>query len=176
MKLTKLIVVLLVLVAGTAFAAKNDNVVKFGYIDFNKALNEVNEGKKAKAKLQKEFNEKQKELEKMQNKLKSMKAELEKQRLLLSPEALQKKEEVYRKTFMDMQQKLYAFKQEMANRETAVTQGILDKLKGIVKEIGDDEHYTMILEKSQDVVLYSPSSNDLTDRVIKIFNKSKKKR
>ena len=31
----------------------------------------------------------------------------------------------------------------------------------------------MILEKSQDVVIYSPAGDDLTGRVIKQFNKGK---
>ena len=42
-----------------------------------------------------------------------------------------------------------------------------------MREIGAKEHYTMILEKSQDVVLYSPPGADLTSRVIKEFNKRK---
>jgi len=42
-----------------------------------------------------------------------------------------------------------------------------------VRGIGQKEGYTMILEKSQDVVIYSPAGADLTSRVISQFNKGK---
>lgn len=148
--------------------------MKFGYVDFNRALNETNEGKSAKSTLEQEFKERQQKLDIVQNELQKMKQDLDKQRLILSPDALKTKEEDYRKKFVELQQKLGTFKQEMAQKEASLTAGLLDKLRGLVKDIGNKEGYTMILEKSQDVVLYAPSINDLTDRVIKLCNSSPK--
>lgn len=148
--------------------------LKFGYVDFNRALNETEEGKAAKSTLKAEFNERQQKLDIVQNELKKMKEDLDKQRLILSQDALKAKEEEYRNKFMELQQKLGTFKQEMAQKEGTMTAGLLEKLKGIVKDIGSKNVYTMILEKSQDVVLYAPTVNDLTDEVIKICNSTPK--
>lgn len=144
---------------------------KFGYVDFARAMNEVNEGKQAKATLEKEFAQKQKKLELMQNELQAKQQELEKQRMILSPDAMKKKEEAFRQKFIEINQKLSQFKEEMAKREFTLTSNILNKLRRVVSDIGREENYTMILEKSQ--VIYSPAGTDLTDRVIRDYNKSK---
>jgi len=154
-------------------SANPDNM-KFGYVDFNRALNETEEGKTAKSTLKSEFTERQQKLDIVQNELKKMKEDLDKQRLILSQDALKTKEEDYRNKFMELQQKLGTFKQEMTQKEASLTAGLLEKLRGIVKDIGQKESYTMILEKSQDVVLYAPTINDLTDRVIQLCNNSPK--
>jgi outer membrane protein len=171
------LVALAVLLAAPAVRAAgqpSQDAMKFGYVDFNRALNETEEGKTAKSTLKAEFNERQQKLDIVQNELKKMKEDLDKQRLILSQDALKAKEDEYRNKFMELQQKLGTFKQEMAQKEAAMTAGLLEKLKGIVKDLGSKNSYTMILEKSQDVVLYAPTINDLTDEVIKICNSTPK--
>lgn len=162
--------------AGSASAKKDSGTslaagLKLGYVDFNRALNETNEGKAAKRTLESEFKERQQKLDMVQNELKKMKGDLEKKRLILSPEAMKEKEMKYRDKFLELQQKLGTFKQEMAQKELTLTSGLLKKLKQIVANIGQKGNYTMILEKSQDVVLYAPDMDDLTNQVIKICNK-----
>lgn len=164
-------VMALALICGVSTIASAASDSKFGYVDFNRAMNEVNEGKKAKATLEAEFAQKQKKLELMQKELQSKQQELEKQRLILSAEAMKKKEDEFRQKFLEINQKLGQFKEEMAKREYTLTSNILNKLKRVVGKIGQSENYTMILEKSQ--VLYSPSGTDLTDRVIKDYNSGK---
>jgi outer membrane protein len=159
--------------SAVAAAAADTGTYKFGYVDFNRALNEVEEGKRAKANLKAEFEQKQKKLEMMQKELTAMQKDLEKQRLILSAEALKKKEEVFRKKFIEVNQKLASYKEEMAKKEIEATGKILNRLRSLVRDIGSKEGYTMILEKSQDVVIYSPPGSDLTSRVIKMFNKGK---
>ena len=78
---------------GTSAAFAED--VKVGYVDMQRALNETEDGRKAKAQLKKVFEERQKTLDKQQNDLKAMKESLEKQRDVLSREVLAKKFEEY---------------------------------------------------------------------------------
>lgn len=170
----KRIVVLVLVVMAALFAARYVSAEnapnKFGYIDFQRALNEVEEGKKAKSMLKGEFDEKQKKLDAVQNELQAMKADLDKQRLILSADALKTKEEEYRKKFLELQQKLSTYEQEIKGKEAKLTSDILVVVNSIARNIGEKEGYTMILEKSQDVVIYSPTDADLTGRVIKEYN------
>ncbi|MBI2345798.1 MAG: OmpH family outer membrane protein [Deltaproteobacteria bacterium] len=159
----------LLLLAGAAAAAEL-SATKFGYVDFQRALNEVEEGRRARTQLKGEFDQKQRQLEAMEAELKGLQTDLEKQRLILSADALREKEEVYRKKVLDLTEKMNAYRAELQGKEVRMTGGILSSLKGIVREIGQKEGYTMILEKSQDVVLYSPTDADLTERVIKAYN------
>lgn len=174
MKKYGLVLVAMLMAYGfSTVAAADTGTYKFGYVDFNRALNEVEEGKRAKSNLKAEFEQKQKKLEMMQKELTAMQQDLEKQRLILSAEALKKKEEIFRKKFIEVNQKLGSYKEEMAKKEIQATGKILNRLRNLVRNIGSKEGYTMILEKSQDVVIYSPPGSDLTSRVIKMFNKGK---
>ncbi len=157
-------------------AASSSNGVKFGYVDFQKALNSVSEGKKARASLQEAFKKRQAELDALQAKLKKEREQLDKDRLVLSDEALRKKEEEYRQRFLDVTKKMNSYKIELANREAESTGEILGALRKVVEEIGAKRGYSMILEKSQNVVLFSPADADLTAEVIDIYNKLPKSR
>ncbi len=46
-----------------------------------------------------------------------------------------------------------------------------DQIRGIIAEIGKQDKFTLVVEKSQDAVLYAEASEDLTDRVVSIYNK-----
>ena len=166
---TIVLITMLAVLAGRVVAAEQ-SPHKFGYVNFQKALNEVEEGKKAKSVLKSEFDEKQKKLDIVQNELQAMKTDLDKQRLILSADALKEKEESFRKKFMDLQQKIASYEQELKTKESKLTSDILTVVHKIVEDIGQKEGYTMILEKSQEVVVYSPLDADLTDRVIKEYN------
>jgi outer membrane protein len=162
--------VLLLMVSAVKFSFAEQLPYKFGYIDFQKTLNEVEEGKKAKSMLKSEFDEKQKNLDVVQTQLQAMKTDLDKQRLILSADTLKEKEDEFRKKFMDLQQKIATYEQELKNKEAALTSNILVVVHKLVKNIGEKEGYSLILEKSQDVVIYSPVDADLTDRIIKEYN------
>ena len=149
--------------------------VRIGYVDFDKALNSVSDGLIAKRRMKDEFKEKQRKLNGLQSKLTKMKNEIDNDRSTLSPSALKSREEKYRNKFFELQQMLTSFRAEMESRETHLTQKILKRLKNVVRDLGKQEGYSLILEKSQDVVLYAPTGEDLTNRVIKAYNRSSKK-
>lgn len=148
--------------------------LKIGIVDFERAINEVNEGKRAKESLKTEFDNKKKELEAMENELKTMKTELEKQRMILSADALKSKTDAFQEKFKTFQTKTRDYSNEMAQKETTLTKSIVERMQSIVTKIATDEGYTFVFEKSQGGVLVGPTSADLTDRVIKDYNASKK--
>ena len=144
--------------------------LKIGVVDFQRALNEVNEGKTAKARLKAEFEEKQRSLTAKQNELNTLKDNLQKQATALSKEALQQKEKEYRDKFVELQKTLGQFQKEMATKEGEITKNIIVKLKQVTSEIGKNENFTMIFERSQDTLVYAPAAEDVTSKVIAKFN------
>lgn len=146
---------------------------RIGYVDFNRALNEVSDGRRAKQRLKDEFQEKQQKLDRLQSELKNLKDGIDRDRLLVSEDALKRREENYQRKFGELQQRLDSFRVEMASKETNLTQEILTRLRSIVKEMGREEGYLLILERSQDVVLYAPDGGDLTDRVIAAYDRGR---
>jgi len=166
------------IVVGAAFCAHAKAeaaaplAARIGYVDMEEALNRVSDGVKAKKQLKLEFKEKQQRLDILQKKVASMRDELDRERLTLPPDVLKTKERTYRQQLMEVQQRFADFQREMAGREARLTEEIIGRLRGIVRRIGDDEGFALILEKSQEVVLYAPHADDITDRVIKLYDGS----
>jgi outer membrane protein len=157
--------------ARVAGASGGEASVRIGYVDFTKAINEVADGVAAKKRLQAEFREKQQRLDALQSELASQKDRIDRDRLVLSSDALESREKAYRQKFSEVQQRFADFQREMTQREARITEEILAKLRGIVRGIGEQEGYALILEKSQDLVLYAPTGEDLTARVIAEYNR-----
>ena len=87
---------------GTSAAFAED--MKVGYVDMQRALNETDDGRKAKEKLKKEFDQKQKELDEQQNQLKKEIEDLDKKRSLLTPDKIRDKETELRTKLEKVQQ------------------------------------------------------------------------
>lgn len=144
---------------------------KIGYIDMQKAIQSTKAGQKAKKDLESEYNVKKKELEGKDKDLKKMSDDLEKKSLVLSEEVKGKKQMELREEMLKFQETVAKSQVAIQQRERDLTKPILEKLKKIIDDIGKKESYTVILEKSENSVLWAPSKIDLTDRVVKEFDK-----
>ncbi len=159
----------ILLVAGPAAGAA-DNSIKIGVVNFQEALNGVEQGKTAKANLKSEFDARQKRLDLQQEDLKKMRDELEKKRLVLSPTDLQNKEEAFNKKYLELQKNFADYRQEIVQKEGVFTAAIIKNLKELCAEIGKQDGYALIVESSQDAVLFASAKEDLTSRLIKLYN------
>ncbi len=167
------IMTLMAVISFSQFAIA-DAAIKIAVVDFQQALNGVNEGKTAKQRLEGDFKKKQKQLDIQQKELEALKNELQQQAAVLPQDKLRQKQADFQKKFVELRQKAGQFQQEMVKQESELSAKILGKLKVIVGEIGRAEAYTLIVEKSNDPVLYVESKDDLTSRVIKEYNKRHK--
>jgi outer membrane protein len=143
---------------------------KVGYVDMQNALNLIEEGKKEKAKLKKDFDVKQQKLDKMQEDLKKMKEDFDKQSSMLKEDVRMKKQQELQTKFMELQQNYMQMQKDLTDREQAVTREIFTKMKGIIEKIGDRDSYTLILERNEGNVLYFKKHMDITDEVVRIYN------
>jgi outer membrane protein len=141
---------------------------KLGYVDLQRALNEVEEGAAAKKALKKEFDEKQKQLDAKQNELKGIKEELDARGSMMKPEVKQEKLNDLQKRLMETQQLYFALQQELSKREQDATGEIFKKMGVLLSTMGKNDGYTLIVEKS--AVLYAPDALDLTNELIRRYN------
>jgi outer membrane protein len=160
----------LLLTAGSASAAHAEPPFKVAVVDMQRAMNETEDGRKAKASLKKVFEERQKTLDKQQNDLKTLKESLEKQRDVLSRDVLAKKLEEYQKAFGELQTTYMEFQRELASKEGELTKDIIERMQRIMRRVGQTEGYSLVLERSESGVVYVPSNYDLTDLLIQRYN------
>jgi outer membrane protein len=169
----------LVFTAGYVFAAAE--TFKLGVVDFQRALNGVDEGKTAKAKLQTEFESKKAELEKRKGKLDKLQADIADLQKkipagnpqMASPELLEKGKKLetdFRTQFEEYTKLMEKNQKEISEKESSATSEILQKLKVITEELGRQGSFSMILERGAGVLLYASESTDLTEKVIQTFN------
>lgn len=164
----KLIVLAVMFFTSLVFAE-----IKIGFVDMNKALQSTKAGKKAKKSLEKEFNKRKKELKSLENDIKKMKEDIEKKSLAMSDEMKTKKQAEFQREYMKYQQLMGRSQQEISVKEREVTLPILKKLKLTIDKISKDGKYDMVFEKSEQSILYAKASLDLTDQVVKAFEKTK---
>ena len=142
---------------------------KFAFVDLQRALEETDDGKKAKAKLKSDFDRKQQALDAKQEELKKMKEAFDKKSQLMKPEALQKEQKDMQDRFVELQTIYQRLQKDLAEKEQTATRGIFTKLQAVVGKIADRDHFDMVLEKNAAVVWGQPSL-DITNEVIRMYN------
>lgn len=171
------VVVLFSLAVGgllTGRAYSQTSSIKIGSVDIQRALNESDAGKEAKKALTKEVEKFQRLVAEKQKELQDMKESLEKQALMLTPEARGTREKELQTRLRDVQRWGEDVQNEVNQRRAEMERSILIGLQKVVQKLGADEGYTLILEKSQNSVLFASKSIDMTDLVIKAYDVQKK--
>lgn len=158
------------LVSATAFA---DDSPKIGYVDLQRALNNVEEGKAAKAKLKKDFEAKQQQLTKKQEEVQKLQQSLESGGEMMNDEAKQKKATELQQEMAGLQELYMEMQRDLAEKEGEATKRIFGKMEKILAGIAAERGYDLILEKSESSVLFAQDSMDLTDELVKRFNGGK---
>lgn len=145
---------------------------KVGLVDMQKAIQSTAAGKKAKAELEAEFEKRKKELQKKETDLKKMSEDLDKKKSVLSEEVLGKRQGELQEEMMKYREVLNKNQMEIQKKERDLTQPILEKMRKAIDVVAKEGGYTYVLENSP-MVLFADPSHDLTDKVIKAFEKIK---
>jgi outer membrane protein len=144
--------------------------LKLGYVDLQRALNETEDGRKAKASLKKVFDVKQKELDEQQEDFKKSKEDLDKKRTLMNADLVRQKEQELATKFEKVQQSYLRHQKELQEKEGEVTQKIFERMQRIILKIAQAENFTMVLDKTQAGIIFAKQHLDLTNEVIRRYN------
>lgn len=144
--------------------------VRIAVVDLQRAMNETEDGRQAKARLKRLFKQRQQELDRRQGELKTLKENIEKNAEVWARDVLQKRAEEYQKAYIELQQQYVEFQRELAEKEAEMTQVIIARMEQILRRIGQAEGYTLIVERNEGGVVWVPSNLDLTDDVIQRYN------
>lgn len=166
----KFLFLAMVLVFTLSFVSFARAELKIGVVDLYKVLNESEEGKKAVGELQNMLEQRQKALEEKQKKIQTLKEELEKKRSVLSEDARKSKEEEIERLGRDLQRTAADYQVELQKKQNEITQSMLKEIRQIINEFAQKEGYNLILEKAEQVILFTTPEVDITDKIISIFN------
>ncbi len=111
---------------------------------------------------------------KKETKVKELRKELNKQGLIMSDELKRKKEANLRSESRNLQRHIRDAEEEIKIKQRETTNKILQELLEIARGIGKKDGYTYIT--SNEFTVYSDEAIDITDKVIKQYNKKYRKK
>lgn len=144
--------------------------LKLGYVDLQRALQEVDEGRSAKSRLQGLLEAKQKEIDREQEGLRKEKELLDKQASAMSEEARTQRQNELQKKVVELTQKWEKGRQDMGTKERSELQAIFGKMDPIIASLAQREGMTMVFEKSDSGLVFAPPALDLTNELVRLYN------
>lgn len=158
--------VVLLLFAASAIPAHA--AVKIAYIDLQRALNECTAGKKARATIRAEAQRAQAKLKREEVKVQALKDELDKKGMLMAPDQRQHLADRLTRKMRDFRDDVRNARAELQQKDHELTGAIISDLATVVRQLGEKDGYTLVLEKSS--LLWGVPSADITEQVIHRYN------
>src|SRR5579875_832718 len=161
------LVVLIVFVA-IACAVPARAEIKLAYVDIQRALNECNAGKRAKVQIRSQVDAVTGKLKRQQAALQGLQDELQKKGALMRPDQRQSLQDEYAVKLRDFQQNYKNAQDELRQKDSEMTAMIVRDLATVVRNIGEKDGYTMVMEKGE--ILWGMPGIDITDEVIRAYD------
>jgi outer membrane protein len=149
--------------------------VLIGLVDIQKVITTIKEGKNVQKTLEKAFNDKKAVLKKDEDKIKKAQEDYKKQSMVLAEAARATKERDIQKMMMDLQNKTMEYQREIQKMEQDMKKPILEKLRPIIDEVSKENKVAMTFELSAAPIVYAESKKDITEDVIKAYDKKNPK-
>ena len=153
------------------------DVAKIGVVEFQRLFENSDAGKVIKEKITAQGKKMEAELKEKGAEIEELKKRLEREALVMSKEMREEKEREFRININDIKTLQKKYELELQGLQKRLMGGLQKETLTIIDEIGKSGGYLLIIDKRG--VLYSPSTIDITDEVIKKYNalyaKNKKK-
>lgn len=143
---------------------------KLGFVNGQRVVNESPQAKKAKQKIEKEFERRDQELQQLSKRLQSMQESMEKNGMTMSESERKSKEREFGDLNRDFQRKQRDFREELNMRQNEEMAAIFERANKVIKQIAEAEKFDLIV---QEAVYFSPRI-DITDKVIKALGDAAK--
>ncbi len=153
------------------FSLSGFSATLVGLVDIQKIITSIKEGKTVQSSLEKSFNDKKSLLKKDEEKIKKAQEDFKKQSMVLAEQARMTKEREMQEMMMKLQNKTMEYQREIQKMEQDLKKPILEKLRPIIDEVSKANAVDMTFELSAAPIVYAQSKKDLTEEVIKAYDK-----
>ncbi len=144
--------------------------LKIGVVDMQRILRESSAGKAAQEEIKAKGKEMEADFKEKGDEVQKIKEKLEKDAMVMNKEMREERERDFRIKLNDLKSLRAKYKEELRIFESAILKRLQDEIYELVGDMGKKEKFTLILE--QIGVLYADDAVDVTDQVIKQYNKA----
>jgi outer membrane protein len=169
MKIGKTAFIAITIVFFFAVCAYSADVAKIGIIDFQKIFDTSSTGKSAQAEITEKGKKMEAELKEKGAVIEKLQKKLEHDSLVMSKEMREEKTREIQIKIGEIKALQKKYLTEFRGLESRLVTRIKKDVLEIVKELGKKKGYLLIMEKN--AALYYPDSIDLTDQIIRTYNK-----
>ena len=167
-RLVLIVFVSLLLRPCPAFA---DDGQKMGIVDLQKALASTDSGKEAQKQYESEVKRLQSQLDGKKAEYEKMQQSYQKQKTSLNEKARAEKEEELSNTEKELKRTFQDSQDTLRRKNAQLVGDLVNKMKLVVEDYGKSNGYSVILDRAGQGILYNDASTDLTDQIVKAFNK-----
>ena len=157
--------------AATAAPPPTNGLPKIGYIDVQRVLARSAAGVAAREQLEKERATIQKDMDARRQELEKLRDEIEKKGALMTADARREKQEAFERKRRDAARAADDYQKELEKKEGQLLQRVLQEVSGVIEKVGKEKNYYMIVEKRNAGVLYAATDADLTDEIIRAYDR-----
>jgi outer membrane protein len=151
---------------------------KMGVIDPQVILEKTKAGKRALDGLREYVSTRQKLLSRDEEELRSIEKQIKEQAPKLSENEKKDKETSFRTKIQDYQKRAQEFNQELQSKQKELVDEYMKKIAVATQTVADKGGYQLVLDKGSEqtvkIVIYNKDAIDLTDQVIKEFDRVNK--
>ncbi|MCA9503343.1 MAG: OmpH family outer membrane protein [Spirochaetaceae bacterium] len=171
MKIEKsLILVVLVAVVAWSLGASDDQV-KIGFVDIEQVLATVDKGKAAREELERKSREAQGRIAPMAEQLEALQKEYQAKEFVMSEDAKRQKQLDMVELRNKVENKAKEEQGQLEIEQQRLVQPLLEQLDAVLKRVGRDNDFSTILRIDAPGIVYHREALDVTDLVIKTFNR-----
>ena len=149
--------------------------IKIGYIDSNEIMSNFEEVRQVQINLEKEQRRLEGDLNNLVGRLDSLKQDYERQRLLMSENRRNEKENEItnmEKSIQKFQLDKFGPEGEIYKKQNQLLKPVLGKIDAAIQQVGSDRGYDFILDAMSGALLYALDSHNLTEAVMDELSKT----
>ena len=154
------------------------DAVKVGILDPQAVLEKSKAGRKALDGLKEYAGTRQKLLASDEEDLKNLEKQLKDQEASLTETQKREKQAQFRNKLQEYQRRAQEFNQELAQKQKELVDEYMKKISSATKNVAEKAGYTLIVDKGSEatikIVIFHKDTLDITDQVIKEFDKQNK--
>lgn len=150
--------------SGQAAAPPPD--AEFVYIDSQQLLEKAPGASEAQQTFQQEMTQYQSEVEQLRSELDSLRQAYQQQEGMLSESAREERQQQIVEKQRELQQRLQQLEQQATRRRQELLSPILDRVRSVIREIRDENGYTMVFDASASGLVAADPRLDITKLVV----------
>lgn len=164
------IVIIGLLIVGLLAPQAMGAEAKIGIIDFQRVLEASDAGKAAQGEINKQGEKMESDLKARSDEIEAMETKLERESMVMDSEVREEKKREVRIKINDIKTLQKKYIADFKKMEAQIINKIQKDVFEVVAEMGNQNEYSLILEKRAGGVVFSADTQDITDEVIKQYN------